>query len=202
MSFKELLTYILSIIPTIYLIKRYYLDSFNKKEIQDFEQLNKYFINERYKNFENESQLAKDMLCNTVSYFKGINYDLVKYILEVKHINLFDFIKLKRLIRIGYLKPNGEYNKNHKKGINYIIKLSILYFLFILYLFTFIYITNSFLHIGSGLISTSLIIGFIATPEIWLLFYTDKITSDNNAIEWYKKNKDNFVKSKFLLSDN
>ena len=202
MSFKELLTYILSIIPTIYLIKRYYLDSFNKKEIQDFEQLNKYFINERYKNFENESQLAKDMLCNTVSYFKGVNYDLVKYILEVKHINLFDFIKLNRLIRIGYLKPNGEYNKNHKKGINYIIKLSILYFLFILYLFTFIYITNSFLHIGSGLIATSLIIGFIATPEIWLLFYTDKTTSDNNAIEWYKKNKDNFVKSKFLLSDN
>ena len=94
MSFKELLTYILSIIPTIYLIKRYYLDSFNKKEIQDFEQLNKYFINERYKNFENESQLVKDMLCNTVSYFKGVNYDLVKYILEVKHINLFDFIKL------------------------------------------------------------------------------------------------------------
>ena len=73
MSFKELLTYILSIIPTIYLIKRYYLDSFNKKEIQDFEQLNKYFINERYKNFENESQLVKDMLCNTVSYFKGVN---------------------------------------------------------------------------------------------------------------------------------
>lgn len=202
MSFKELLTYILSIIPTIYLIKRYYLDSFNKKEIQDFEQLNKYFINERYKNFENESQLVKDMLCNTVSYFKGVNYDLVKYILEVKHINLFDFIKLKRLIRIGYLKPNGEYNKNHKKGINHIIKLSILYFLFILYLFTFIYITSSFLHIESELIATSLIIGFIATPEIWLLFYTDKITSDNNAIEWYEKNKDNFVKSKLLLSDN
>lgn len=202
MSFKELLTYILSIIPTIYLIKRYYLDSFNKKEIQDFEQLNKYFINERYKNFENESQLVKDMLCNTVSYFKGVNYDLVKYILEVKHINLFDFIKLKRLIRIGYLKPNGEYNKNHKKGMSHIIKLSILYFLFILYIFTFIYITSSFLHIESEFIAISLIIGFIATPEIWLLFYTDKITSDNNAIEWYKKNKDNFVKSKFLLSDN
>ena len=202
MSFKELLTYILSIIPTIYLIKRYYLDSFNKKEIQDFEQLNKYFINERYKNFENESQLVKDMLCNTVSYFKGVNYDLVKYILGVKHINLFDFIKLKRLIRIGYLKPNGEYNKNHKKGMNHIIKLSILYFLFILYIFTFIYITSSFLHIESEFIAISLIIGFIATPEIWLLFYTDKITSDNNAIEWYKKNKDNFVKSKFLLSDN
>ncbi|THA04049.1 hypothetical protein, partial [Rodentibacter pneumotropicus] len=66
MDLKELVSYTLSILSFIYLIKRYYLDSFQKREIQDFEQINKYFINNRYKDFESESLLVKDMLCNTV----------------------------------------------------------------------------------------------------------------------------------------
>ncbi|WP_278650509.1 hypothetical protein [Rodentibacter pneumotropicus] len=199
MDLKELVSYTLSILSFIYLIKRYYLDSFQKREIQDFEQINKYFINNRYKDFESESLLVKDMLCNTVSHFKGVNYDLVKHILETKNISLFDFLKIRKLQKIGYLKPNIERNKNYKKGIDYRVKLCFWYALFALYVYLFIYIVDSFLRINDTFIIMSIVMGFIAPLEIVLLFYTDKITSSNNAIKWYEKNKNELIKAKILL---
>lgn len=201
MDLKELASYILSILPIIYLIKRYYLDAFQKREAQDFEQLNKYFLNNRYKDFDSESLLVKNMLCNTVSHFKGVNYDLVKHVLETKNVSLFDFIKIRKLQKIGYLKPNIEPNKNYKNGIDYRIKLCFWYMLFALYVYLFIYVVDSFLQIDNTFIVMSLVMGFVVPLEMALLFYTDKITSNKNAIKWYEKNKNELIKAKILLLD-
>ena len=102
---------IMTVITTIVAIFSYKNNSYNKKIIQDFEQANKYFSKKNIQIIESEHRILKDMACNTISYFKGKRFEVIKDIIE-SEISLLEFSRLESLRKAGYI--DEKYNLLNK----------------------------------------------------------------------------------------
>ncbi|PVX32120.1 hypothetical protein C8D76_11523 [Pasteurella langaaensis DSM 22999] len=192
----KLLGLIISIITLIYLVRRFYIDTFNKKEIQDFEQINKYFLSDKIKIFDNEPLLIQEMLCNTVSYFKDTPFSQVKEVLENRNVGIYDFINLKKLRKIGYLTTSNERNKNYKNQGGF---LWVLVLIFVIYIFALPFILEYYKVELVAYEFFLLALVFIGLPEIYILSKIDRKSQNKKVIAWYAENEDRLKLSKIVL---
>ncbi|QLB20394.1 hypothetical protein A6B43_01955 [Vespertiliibacter pulmonis] len=183
------ISFLFSIISIVFGIKKYYIDTFNKKEIQDFEQISKYFLSDKIDSFKKEHIIIQQMLCNTVSIFKGITFEHIYNTLQNNNIDLNAFKKLHILIKAKYINSNyqkqkGQKNLKVKPSWFTMIMMAIFLIISSLSLATFEYFKLVNSKFGFFIFASIMII-----IEFGLLFYIDKRNQFFYAIEWYHKNK-------------
>ena len=176
---------IMTVIATIVAIFSYKNNSYNKRAIQDFEQVNKYFSKKNIQIIESEHRILKDMACNTISYFKGKSFEVVKDIIE-SDIGLLEFSKLEILRKAGYI--DCKLNKYSETIKTKTLSL-ILWILFVAYGVIVIIASVYFNFVGTPLGFVILMIS-IGIFEIPMLQYIE----NRKVLDWFKKNKDSLKK--------
>ncbi len=184
---------IMTVITTIVAIFSYKNNSYNKKILQDFEQANKYFSKKNIQIIESEHRILKDMACNTISYFKGKRFEVIKDIIE-SEISLLEFSRLESLRKAGYIDEKynllNKYRETKKiKTIKYIC-----YFLLILYLIIISIISVYFKLIGTPL-GFIILITSISIIEIPILKYIE----NREILEWFKENGNSLKKYNSII---
>lgn len=175
---------IMTVITTIVGIFSYKNNSYHKRFIQDLEQVNKYFSKKNIQVIESEHRILKDMACNTISYFKGKNFEVVKDIIE-SDIGLLEFSKLEILRKAGYIDCKYNLLNKYRKTIKTKILSLILWVLFVIYGMIVIIASIYFKFVDTPLGFFILMIS-IGIFEVPMLQYID----NRKVLDWFKKNKD------------
>ena len=179
---------IMTVITTIVAIFSYKNNSYNKRVIQDFEQLNKYLSKKNIQIIESEHRILKDMACNTISYFKGKSFEVVKDIIE-SDIGLLEFSKLEILRKAGYIDCKYNLLNKYSETIKTKTLSLILWILFVAYGVIVIIASVYFNFVGTPLGFVILMIS-IGIFEIPMLQYIE----NRKVLDWFKKNKDSLKK--------
>ncbi|MDP8033793.1 hypothetical protein QJU43_06430 [Pasteurella atlantica] len=187
---------------TICYLKKYI--DFQKKEklllaIQDYEQLIK--LNCELDDLKQKPQIIKDLACERVSYFKGVDFDRICNCLENKKIGLNDFNRLNFLYKFGFLDKN--YKDIEKKRYSIYVYSAIGFVFLLIYYLIFIGICVSILYYSKLTFnSTEFLIPyilFIAIPEIFLFYKIDQRTKLLKYVNWYQENKTQLIDKKIIF---
>ncbi|NBI42727.1 hypothetical protein GVX76_04360 [[Haemophilus] felis] len=170
-----------------FLIKKYF--DKQHKNLRNFEIINKYFTSDNIDKFRNESNIIKDMMCNTLECFRGVSFEQVVRLLKNKKIGLNDLTYIIALYREGYLNDFYALNKDYKNRMNpYLVSLlSIIIFLIyfvllIIFIAYFDFYSNKFVYYSS-------LILFLGIPEVIVLKYIDSLFLLKRQIKWFKENE-------------
>ncbi|MDG6882744.1 Uncharacterised protein [Phocoenobacter uteri] len=188
--------------------------------IQDYEQVEKFFVKNKIEELERQPQIIQYMACNTISVFKGITFDQVISCVrnDITFYDFCKFINLEKLRKQGYLTDKYVLNRRYWlfnspriwKWISWSVFVCISFIFVMLYvvfkenIFNWIILIvedNDLFINREDLSKIVLIFTFILIfiAEWCMLWSFDKRDEIREHILWYEKNKDKLRKQKIFF---
>lgn len=190
-----ILTIIISVLLAFFTIRRFYFDISKKREVHDFEIINKYFSKECIKQLREESKIIQDMACRTLFSFKGLNFEEIDNLLSKKNIGFYEISNITRLRKYKYI--NSDLSKNHKYNPKirtfWAIGLAVFSFFIYIIMLLSLYVYLAIIYSDRDIILNLSLIFTVGGPEIIMLTYIDKRLSLERSISWFNKKSKDFL---------